>query len=129
MTVIEFRPRRGPGQHPDDVSPSGLWWLSFVDPSTSAPLDQQRPGGSGFLGACIVHGPTFIEAVKNSHLIGCNPGGALMAIPTNRPPHRLWIGRLLTAADIDHLEATEAGLTAGQTANYLGRELWTRKYG
>lgn len=129
MTVIELRPRRSP-DHPDDVSPSGLWWMSFVDASKSGPIEQQRPGSHGFLGCCIVPGPTFIDAVTNSHLIGCNPGGQLSAIPTNRPPHlRVWIGWLLTAADVDYLEATETGLPTGQAADYLGRRLWTRTHG
>ena len=63
------------GGHPD--SPAGLiyenghqmtyFWLNFIDPDL--------PEESGFLGAAIVVGDDFFEAVQNAHRMGCNPGG------------------------------------------------------
>jgi hypothetical protein len=43
------------------------WWLSFCDAN--------KPDGKQFIGACIVSGTDFINAVENSHAKGCNPGG------------------------------------------------------
>ena len=52
-----------------------LWWLSFVDPSRSAPMEEQVPGGGGFLGVVVVEAPSFIAAVGKAHRLGINPGG------------------------------------------------------
>ncbi|MBF6416935.1 hypothetical protein [Nocardia cyriacigeorgica] len=105
---------------------SPLWWLSFVDPDKSRPRHQQVPGAGGFLGACIVGAPTFLQAVDRARELGCNPGGEVKAIPTGPPPHRAWMNRLLTAVDIDQIDAIEAGLDAPKTAELLGRGLWAR---
>ena len=49
------------------VDSTALWWLSFCDGSL--------PKGSQWLGACIVHAETFLDAVRVAHRLGCNPGG------------------------------------------------------
>lgn len=54
-----------------------LWYLSFVDTdiSNTIPLDQQKPGGPSWLGACIVPGTDIYNAAQSAHQMGCNPGG------------------------------------------------------
>jgi hypothetical protein len=46
------------------------WWLSFVDPD-----------GPRFLGVVIVRAHSFPEAIRVSHLLGINPGGAVRGEP------------------------------------------------
>lgn len=43
-----------------------LWYFSFVK--------------DGFNGACIVAGNDFDDALRNTHLLGCNPGGEVKAM-------------------------------------------------
>ncbi|HKY40723.1 MAG TPA: hypothetical protein VJN18_32535 [Polyangiaceae bacterium] len=44
-----------------------LWWLSFCDPA--------KPSGQQFLGACIVNACCMLDAIREAHSLGCNPGG------------------------------------------------------
>lgn len=55
-----------------------LWWLSFVDGS--------RPEGDRFVGVCVVEADEFIDAIRLSHELGCNPGGAVRGTPTKDIP-------------------------------------------
>lgn len=84
-----------------------LWWLSFVDPSLSDPPKQQVPGGGGFLGVCIVPAYGFMDAVDTAWRLGCNPGGEVKGVPTDPDTDLKWIGRLLSLAEIEQLEAEE----------------------
>ncbi|MFF4026979.1 hypothetical protein ACFYY5_29425 [Nocardia elegans] len=84
-----------------------LWWLSFVDPTKSAPRDQQVPGGPGFLGVAVVHAYGFLHAVSETWRLGINPGGEVAGIPTDPNTNPKWIGRFLNRADIAQLEAEE----------------------
>lgn len=43
------------------------WWLSFVDES--------RPEGDQFLGACVVQADSEHEAIDEARAQGCHPGG------------------------------------------------------
>lgn len=75
-----------------------LWWLSIVDPDRSAPLEQQVPGGGGFLGVAICEGDTLADAITRSHLLGVNPGGQVSAqgpLPASMIAAE-WRDRLLT---------------------------------
>ncbi len=45
------------------------WWLSFCDPD--------KPEGSQFLGACIVDGEDFSDALSVAWAAKCNPGGEI----------------------------------------------------
>jgi hypothetical protein len=98
-------PRRlnGPDRSPADNPEAGLWWLSFVDTTRSAPLAEQVPGEGGFLGVVVVDAASFIDAVCRATTLGINPGGEI----SGRGPYESWrIGpewcdRLLTAADVD----------------------------
>ncbi|WP_280505786.1 hypothetical protein [Nocardia farcinica] len=83
-----------------------LWWLSFCDPEKAPPREEQRPGGPSWLGACIVPGYSFIEAIDNAWALGCYPGGDVSALPTTAPDGS-WIGRLLTAEDVDRIDEIE----------------------
>lgn len=94
---------------PERATDPHLWWLSFVDPTKSDPPEQQVPGGGGFLGVCVVPGIDFIEAVRMAHFLGCNPGGEVSGILTAVPDPK-WIGRLLSLAEIEQLEAEEEAL-------------------
>lgn len=81
------------------AEPTPLWWLSFVDTTQSAPVDQQQPGMGGFLGVVIVQADTVEEAITISHLTGVNPGGQVASIgplPAAAIGTKLR-GRLLTA--------------------------------
>lgn len=89
-----------------------LWWLSFCDPAKTPPREEQKPGGHSWLGACIVPGYSFIEAIDNATALGCNPGGEVAAYPTTAPDAS-WIGRLLSNADIDRLDEIEKHHPAG----------------
>lgn len=68
--------------HLDD-SPPSWWYLSFVDTDLAAtiPLEQQRPGGPSWLGACYVDAPNFYMACVRAHELGCNPGGQVKGWP------------------------------------------------
>jgi len=62
------------------------FWLSFCDPD--------RPKGTQFLGALVAEGDDFIEAVRESHLRGVNPGGEVLSVELPETveveAHRLW---------------------------------------
>ena len=64
------------------------WWLSFAD-------------GHGVLGAALVAGRDFVDAVDVTHRLGINPGGEVagMAMPS-RPVDAEWTNRLLSLADV-----------------------------
>ena len=70
------------------------WYLSFVD-------DQRVPGNQ-WLGACIVEGCDMADAVRNSHRLGCNPGGEVMIIlmPPDTSVPSEFCNRLLTIDDV-----------------------------
>lgn len=78
------------------------WYMSFADPDL--------PEGKQFLGACIVEGATFANAITNSHLQGCNPGGeaAAMELGDEPPAPASWLNRLLSR------EEAEAGPPGGE---------------
>lgn len=86
-----------------------LWWLSFCD--------NARPSGHKFLGACIVQGGDMIEAVKNAHANGCNPGGEVRGhqIPEllvgRLPAHR--IGVLLDKSTAENFDSELLPLRGG----------------
>lgn len=69
------------------------WWFSFADPD--------RPKGKQWLGAAIVQGATIEEALTNSHLLGCNPGGTIQAKEIGPvPPPKEWLNRLLDREEV-----------------------------
>jgi len=47
-----------------------IWWLSFCS--------VHRPRGKQFIGACIVAGRDFTDAVNNANEQSCNPGGEVL---------------------------------------------------
>ena len=73
------------------------YWLSFCD--------AKRPKGTQFLGAAIVAASGKIEAVRASHILGCNPGGEIaLTEATSTGPEMAgvierWAERLLTRDD------------------------------
>lgn len=72
---------------------NGWHYLSFV---VTDPVER-------FAGGCIVRGDDVVEAVKEAHRLGCNPGGDVLGVPVPgdlMPPAR-YVGRLLTKAEID----------------------------
>lgn len=82
-----------------------LWYLSFCDPEVAAtiPKSEQRPGGPSWLGACIVPGFGEIDAIRNAHALGCNPGGQVATLGPF-PPAAIkpdYIGRLLNAEEAE----------------------------
>lgn len=84
---------------------SNFYWLSFVDPDLSAPIDEQVPGGGGFLGVAIVEADDPIEAVRRAHQLGINPGGQVAIYgpaPDGVYPESA-MNRLLTAAEAQAL--------------------------
>lgn len=77
------------------------FWLSFVDPTKSAPPGEQVPGGGGFLGVAIVEAHDFVDAVFEAYCQGVNPGGEVSGFALPVPLPDRYLNRLLT-----HLEAS-----------------------
>lgn len=85
------------------MTESPLCWMSFVDPSRSAPPEEQQPGTGGFLGVAIVQADSLEDAMTLSHVTGINPGGEV-GIAGPIPAHMIaaeWRGWLLTAAEAE----------------------------
>lgn len=80
-----------------------LWWLSFVDPDRAPAIEDQRPGGPSFLGVAIVQAPTYLEAIREAHRLGINPGGEVASYgPIGLEEiGEEWRHRLLTHAEAD----------------------------
>ncbi len=75
------------------------WYLSFADVT--------RPKGQHFLGACIVQGDDIVEAAREAHVRGCNPGGQVLGAPypDDVPtPEPRWRYRLLSKAAIAEMD-------------------------
>jgi hypothetical protein len=69
--------------------PETAFWISFAE--------------DGFRGAIIIHSEDFSTAIVESHAMGINPGGQVMAIPidpvvSSLIPER-WKNRLLSKAE------------------------------
>lgn len=58
---------------------------------------------AGFLGGCIVRGDDVVEAVKEAHRLGCNPGGEVLGapIPDEQMVPEQYRDRLLQKDEID----------------------------
>ncbi len=58
---------------------------------------------AGFLGGCIVRGDDVVEAAKEAHRLGCNPGGEVLGapVPADLMPKDGYTGRLLQKHEID----------------------------
>lgn len=82
----------------NEHTPSGWWWLSFVDPD--------RPRGQRFMGACIVEGGCMASAALSARRAGCNPGGEAMgmSILEGRLPPESWRNRLLNRGECVKIE-------------------------
>lgn len=73
----------------EQANPLVWWWLSFVDNS--------RPEGDKFIGACIVKAHGVITAAKEAHAQKCNPGGEVGAMPfPDFVDLTEWANRILT---------------------------------
>lgn len=76
------------------------FWLSFADPD--------RPKGTQFLGACLVQGTSFMDAIQQAHMTGLNPGGEVQGFEV--PQERLsnvkpkWCNRLLTRSECEEMD-------------------------
>lgn len=82
-----------------------LWWLSFVDKEQCAPPGQGKPGGTGFLGVSIVSASSYVEAVRQAHRLGCNPGGEVQGygpFPAGSIDAG-YLDRLLTKEEVDDI--------------------------
>jgi hypothetical protein len=78
----------------DEVGKPERWfWLSFVD--------DEKPVGSKFIGACMVKARGMATAIREAHRQGCNPGGevSVTEVPEDRYPKPPWVNRLLTKAE------------------------------
>jgi hypothetical protein len=81
-----------------------LFWLSFVD--------NDMPAGARFLGVAIVDGDDAIDAVRESRLMGINPGGEVLiaSVPEALIPRNFW-NRLLNRQEAQRLsDATDSKL-------------------
>ncbi len=59
--------------HTSEHGEGGWFWLSFAD--------FQLPAGNQFLGVVIVQATHLIDAIKVTHILGCNPGGEVRSLP------------------------------------------------
>ena len=75
---------------------AGWWFCSFAD-------------GEKFLGAVLVYGLGDKIMIQTLASVKLNPGGEIMMIPAPTPPPEKLRGRILTKAEIEAWDATEAG--------------------
>lgn len=76
----------------------GLWWLSFTDPS--------RPKGDQFLGVAVVEAIGHHHALRQTHILGINPGGEVAGwgpIPVGSVATE-WRNRLLSRDEAEALQ-------------------------
>lgn len=106
-SVATVQPTMDINAVPIDVGPETWWWLSFVDPSRSAPRHLQVPGGGGFLGVSCVQGRDIVDACVNARRSGCNPGGEVQGYLLSCVPPVEYRYRLLTQVDVDAWDAEE----------------------
>ena len=67
-----------------------LYWMSFVSEK-------------GFLGACIARGKNFDEALRESWIRECNPGGEVKALQVPRlGPYEAW--KLYSHDDLERID-------------------------
>lgn len=81
--------------------PEVLWCLSFADP--------ERPKGTQWLGNCLVRARGMTGAIRESHRLGCNPGGQVMAISGDREVGAQWMNRLLSKEEVAELDCELGG--------------------
>lgn len=69
------------------------WWLSFVDPDL--------PEGTRSLGVSLVQGDDLVEACKEAHRLGINPGGEVLGceLPDHEVPGETYRNRLMPPAE------------------------------
>ena len=69
----------------------GFWWLSFVDPEDGK-----------LLGAVIVWGESFDDALTRSAWLGVSPAGGVRGtkLPKGTEPDKQFLNRLLSAEEI-----------------------------
>jgi hypothetical protein len=76
------------------------YWLSFCD--------VMMPEGRQFLGVAIVWGQTLEHAIRRAHILGCNPGGTVMAHPIGgKLEHMLgrkWFDKLLSREELEEMD-------------------------
>ena len=74
------------------------WWLSFADDS--------RPAGQRFLGACLVQAVDIVDACKQAHRHGINPGGQVLghAVAARKVIPDGWTERLLSRQECEELD-------------------------
>lgn len=90
------------------------WYLSFVNTDVAAtiPIEQQRPGGPSWLGACYVDVPgdgDLASILARAWELGCNPGGEVQVfgpLPLEGLDAHVPVSmrrRLLTLAEVDEM--------------------------
>lgn len=81
-----------------DASPLGWWYLSFAD--------GKLPTGTQFLGAIVVRARGFLDAVRQTHRRGINPGGEVQGVdvPAEWNPPEAFVNRLLSREDIAEMD-------------------------
>lgn len=89
--------------HSADVGPGTWLWMSFAD--------AHKPKGQQFLGVLLIKAENILEAAKQAHARGLNPGGEVLATPLPSPmsPQMYatiapYLGRLLNAAECAELD-------------------------
>jgi len=84
--------KRDRAMEKEHEQPERWWWLSFAE--------------HGFLGVAIVRSCGFLHAVQAAWDMGINPGGEVKGSPlTGRPKDESWLNRLLTAEEVDEVNA------------------------
>lgn len=75
-------------------SPSGWWYLSFVDP--------ELPASTRFLGGLYVDGPEIVAVLGRIRELGLNPGGeiAYAGVPAEHLPPESDRLRLLSMEEL-----------------------------
>ena len=81
------------------------FYMSFCDPD--------KPKGSKFLGALVIQGSDFDQALKKSWRLDLNPGGEIMFFEVPKSfEHRVTpdlVNRLLTKEEVEEIDLRYTG--------------------
>lgn len=105
-----------------------IWQAELKEPKALYYLSFSEPGVGGWLGAIYTEARGITTALEKTHLLGINPGGAVMAIripPDTFMPDRKYWDRLLTREDV--VASTPDGKVTMTNTHELAKEGLAKK--
>lgn len=92
------------------TQPEEWWFMSFVKDGK-------------FAGACVIRARGVASAMRNSHALGCNPGGEIMYFPVGDGPQPYPTNRLLSRAELGKAETVgeleDRGVLPGVNVGFI----------